>query len=168
MELLPTREQLFRPVIEALTMLGGSGSVNEINEKVISLLGIPDHLIEIPHNSKMADGRTKLEYELAWARTALKSNGYLTNSTRGVWALTNNPIFDFDQLDASQFKLSANFREEVEEDWKSILVRVLVERLSSQAFERLIQRLLREKGFAQVEVTGRTSDGGIDGRELPK
>lgn len=31
------------------------------------------------------------------------------------------------------------------------------------AFERLCQRLLREAGFARVEVTGRSGDGGIDG-----
>jgi restriction system protein len=32
------------------------------------------------------------------------------------------------------------------------------------AFERLSQRLLRECGFTQVEVTGRAGDGGIDGK----
>ena len=31
------------------------------------------------------------------------------------------------------------------------------------AFERLSQRLLRESGFIKVEITGRPSDGGIDG-----
>lgn len=31
------------------------------------------------------------------------------------------------------------------------------------AFERLCQRLLRESGFTKVEVTGKSSDGGIDG-----
>ena len=36
------------------------------------------------------------------------------------------------------------------------------------AFERLCQRLLRESGFIQVEVTGRTGDGGIDGRGVVK
>lgn len=30
-------------------------------------------------------------------------------------------------------------------------------------FERLSQRLLRESGFVQVAVTGRSGDGGIDG-----
>jgi restriction system protein len=31
------------------------------------------------------------------------------------------------------------------------------------AFERLCQRLLRESGFIEVEVTRRSGDGGIDG-----
>ncbi|WIV11109.1 restriction endonuclease [Proteiniborus sp. MB09-C3] len=34
------------------------------------------------------------------------------------------------------------------------------------AFERLAQRLLRESGFVQVEVTGRTGDGGIYGKGI--
>jgi restriction system protein len=35
--------------------------------------------------------------------------------------------------------------------------------LPPQGFERLCQRLLRESGFQQVRVTGRSGDGGIDG-----
>ena len=31
------------------------------------------------------------------------------------------------------------------------------------AFERLCQRILRESGFIEVEVTKRSGDGGIDG-----
>ena len=32
----------------------------------------------------------------------------------------------------------------------------------------MIQRILREKGFSQVEVTGKTGDGGIDGKGIAK
>ena len=35
--------------------------------------------------------------------------------------------------------------------------------LPAEGFERLSQRLLRESGFTQVTVTGRSRDGGIDG-----
>src|SRR3972149_1151046 len=35
--------------------------------------------------------------------------------------------------------------------------------LPADGFERLSQRLLRESGFTQVTVTGRSGDGGIDG-----
>lgn len=38
--------------------------------------------------------------------------------------------------------------------------------MEPSAFERLAQRLLRETGFVQVEVTGRSGDGGIDGRGI--
>ncbi|WP_246859598.1 restriction endonuclease [Spirosoma sp. KCTC 42546] len=38
--------------------------------------------------------------------------------------------------------------------------------ISPSSFERLTQRLLRESGFVQVEVTGKTGDGGIDGKGI--
>lgn len=47
-------------------------------------------------------------------------------------------------------------------DWKEDLVSTLLG-LQPDAFERLCQRILREKGFTKVEVTGRSGDGGIDG-----
>jgi len=39
-----------------------------------------------------------------------------------------------------------------------------IKHISPKAFETLCQRLLRESGFIQVQVTGRSGDGGIDGR----
>jgi restriction system protein len=39
----------------------------------------------------------------------------------------------------------------------------LLKKLPPAGFERLCQRLLREAGFSQVNVTGKTGDGGIDG-----
>lgn len=39
----------------------------------------------------------------------------------------------------------------------------IIKSLPSDGFERLSQRLLRESGFQQVIVTGRSGDGGIDG-----
>ena len=45
---------------------------------------------------------------------------------------------------------------------------MLTKKLSADAFERLIQRLLRESGFIQVEVTGRSGDGGIDGKGIAR
>ena len=45
---------------------------------------------------------------------------------------------------------------------------ILTQKLSPSAFERLVQRVLRESGFTQVEVTGRSGDGGIDGRGIAR
>ncbi len=52
--------------------------------------------------------------------------------------------------------------------WKVELHKILTNELAPPAFERLIQRLLRESGFVQVEVTGRTGDGGIDGKGMAR
>ncbi|MBW2608893.1 MAG: restriction endonuclease [Deltaproteobacteria bacterium] len=38
--------------------------------------------------------------------------------------------------------------------------------LSANGFERISQRLLREAGFEQVIVSGRSGDGGIDGHGI--
>jgi restriction system protein len=54
------------------------------------------------------------------------------------------------------------------DSWQTKRHHVLVNDLSADAFERLIKRLLRESGFVQVEVTGRSGDGGIDGKGIMK
>jgi len=52
--------------------------------------------------------------------------------------------------------------EEDDIDHRGKLMSIL-KSLSPSGFERLCQRLLREAGFEQVTVTGRSGDGGIDG-----
>lgn len=47
-------------------------------------------------------------------------------------------------------------------DYRSRLLQLL-QSLPPAGFERLSQRLLREAGFQQVVVTGKSGDGGIDG-----
>lgn len=49
--------------------------------------------------------------------------------------------------------------------WQEELLDTLL-KMESPAFERLIQRFLRESGFIQVEIIGRSGDGGIDGRGI--
>lgn len=168
MKQLPTREQLLNPILKAISDLGGSGSVEEINEKVIQLMNIPENLIIIPHDSKKPDGRTALEYHLAWARTMLKGNGYIENSTRGIWSLKNISVQSIREIEFSNFPISEIEKENIEENWKSKLLNIIIENVTASGFERLVQRFLREKGFSQVEVTGRTGDGGIDGIGIAK
>jgi restriction system protein len=50
-------------------------------------------------------------------------------------------------------------------EWQEELLDVIL-KMSPSAFERLVQRLLRESGFVQVEVTGQSGDGGIDGHGI--
>jgi len=54
------------------------------------------------------------------------------------------------------------------QSWRTKLYRILTKVIDPSSFERLIQRLLRESGFVQVEVTGRTGDGGIDGKGIAR
>jgi restriction system protein len=92
----------------------------------------------------------------------LKQLGVLDNSARGVWVITGKPFSASVQAQPLPDKPSET------SDWRERLNKHLVEKLSPAAFERLIQRILRETGFVQVEVLGRTGDGGIDGRGIAK
>ena len=78
---IPTHDNLFNPVLEALHVLGGSGSVTEIEEKVAELLKLSEKDIEEIHKGST----TKLAYRLAWARTYLRIYGAIENSRRSVW-----------------------------------------------------------------------------------
>jgi restriction system protein len=57
---------------------------------------------------------------------------------------------------------TSEVQDEEQLEWHQRLHKILLS-MSPDAFERLIQRMLRESGFIQVEVTGRAGDGGIDG-----
>jgi len=50
-------------------------------------------------------------------------------------------------------------------DYKTDLISTL-QALPPEGFERICQRLLRESGFQQVAVTGKSGDGGIDGHGI--
>ena len=64
------------PLIAALIELGGSGSVDEIYEKVLEIEGIDESVSSVPHNPEKSN-QTEVGYRLAWARTYLKKFGYL-------------------------------------------------------------------------------------------
>ena len=71
-------DDLMNPVIRALKLLGGSGTNEEINNKVAELLKIPAEQLEILHNPEKG-GMTEIEYRLMWTRTYLKRFGIITN-----------------------------------------------------------------------------------------
>ena len=179
----PKYEAFFNPVLQALHALGGSASIPELVEKVTEIMDLPQEVVDLAHK----DGRsTVVEYRLAWARSYLKKVGLLENSERGVWSLTPagqkttrvNPKAVQQNVrkmvEAARVKREATNEEElVESDdtaaeattWRTKLMDVL-RSMPPDAFERLCQRLLRESGFIQVEVTGKSGDGGIDGHGI--
>lgn len=170
-------DDLMNPVIQALKLLGGSGTNEEINDKVAELVKIPAEQLEILHNPEKG-GMTEIEYRLMWTRTYLKRYGVIENSTRGIWSLTakGSTVERVDEkavvrVVRDQLKKDKQENTDTEEEpnkkieWQEeLLDRILA--MSSAAFERLVQRLLRESGFIQVEVTGQAGDGGIDGHGI--
>ena len=182
-DLLPKFHELMNPLIQALHDLGGSGSIDEIAQRVSEITDLPEDLLNILHNPEKSS-LTEVEYRLAWARTYLKKYGLIDNSERGVWVIVaeKRNIKSIDPQDVVK-RIKAQTKKEKqpinnesipqdesdmeppveEESWRSILHNLLIHDLSSEAFERLTKRILRESGFTQVEVTGRSGDGGIDG-----
>jgi len=80
---VPSFDALMNPLLKALFALGGSGSVDEILQKVLEIEGIDEEVSSIPHNPDKSN-QTEIGYRLAWARTYLKKYGFLENSARGV------------------------------------------------------------------------------------
>lgn len=185
---VPSFDELLVPTVKALVRLGGSGSVEEINNLVYEIAKIPEDVLQIPHGD--SDTRKEVDYRLAWSKTYLKKFGLLENSSRGIWALIKSDIdvstldnieivryvrerSTIDKLDKSielkstSTEVEKEVEDEIEntEEWKNHLLGVLYN-ISPSAFERLAQRILRESGFSQVEVTGKVGDGGIDGKGI--
>jgi restriction system protein len=173
---IPKYDDLFNPLLTALHQLGSSASVSELEQNVASILGLSEADMEKPHKGN----RTQFSYNLAWARTYLKRYGLIENSARGVWALTaegqkttsvekntvKRKVQEEDRRKREEKKKQED--EEPEElGWEGEALAAL-KKMPPEAFERLCQRVLRESGFIQVEVTGRSGDGGIDGRGVVK
>ncbi|MDX9859225.1 MAG: restriction endonuclease [candidate division Zixibacteria bacterium] len=181
---IPRYHQLMNPLLAAMHELGGSGSIDEISEKVTESLDLPEDVLAIPHDPEKSS-MTEIEYQLAWARTYLKNYGILDNSSRGVWVIVPDKR-DVTDIDPQEVVRTAREKSKKEreavplvpkseeelpdgnESWRTKLHHVLTRELSPDAFERLVKRMLRESGFVQVEVTGRSGDGGIDGKGIVK
>ena len=175
------------PILQALRAGGGTLTNAEIVDGVAKVMQLPDKVLERmmnPPNHNISE----VAYRIAWAKTYLKKAGYLTQSARGVWALTpkgkeSDRVDPKAVVDSEKRKYAARRKkkaskkfeekgdgeasteEELEREigWKQRLLATIL-KISPDAFERLSQRLLRECGFTQVEVTGRSGDGGIDGK----
>lgn len=176
---VPKFFELFNPTMEALKSLGGSASIPEIVDEAARILNLSE---EDLNETREGKSRSLFEYNLAWARSYLKDYGAITNSTRGIWAITEEgqkmPSLDPDEVkrvarlnsrkrkeDKESENTDADFLDENDrstDDWKNELLAVL-QAIPPDRFERLCQRMLRESGFTKVQVTGKAGDGGIDG-----
>lgn len=177
-------DDLFNPTLTALQNLGGSGSVPEIEEQAATILKLTDEQVNEIHRGNTS----KFTYRLAWARNYLKRFGLLENSSRGVWALTETGLKtksvdkevvkrkvvaeDKQERLIKEKTKTTEINEDQESDaeiqkftWQEQIIEEL-QSITPSAFERLCQRLLRELGFQNVEVTGQTNDGGIDGKGM--
>ena len=131
-------------------------------------------------------GGSRFHNQVAWARQYLVWEGMLDSSKHGTWTLTDKGRNAYVlKEDAGEiFKKwvvihAENRRQKAAEgidvaeeeapapdtplaDEKLSLISVL-RSLSPVGFEKVCRELLRESGFENVEITGGSADGGIDG-----
>jgi restriction system protein len=84
--LLPKYDDLFEPTLEALTKLGGSGSIGELDEAVTAAIGASQEQLDVTYPKS---GAAVLPDRMKWARSHLKIAGLVANPKQGVWVLTD-------------------------------------------------------------------------------
>lgn len=176
----------FGPLLDALRALGGSATPDEATDKVAELCGASEKQL----NETLPSGGARFNNQVAWARFYLKREGLLDSSQRGIWSLTEKGA----ETHLSYAQAQEIFRRQVQADavqrkqkpktddgsgthtpdgldipdapdYRTQLLETIMA-LPFSGFERLAQRLLREAGFQQVSVTGKSGDNGIDGEGL--
>lgn len=184
---IPTYRDLMYPTLVALDQLGGSASISELEEAIPSIAGVSDEQLAVEYPPGSSTSGSKVINRLHWARTYLKKIGAIDNSSRGVWSITADgkaylglePEEADARLKSEDNRVRAEMRKQRIEreggeddleaesegdelDWRDELLAEM-KAMDPAAFERLAMRLLREAGFRNVEVLGRSGDGGIDG-----
>ena len=167
------------PVLDALRELGGSGRPREVMDKVAENLNISDEKRE----ELLKNGSSKWDNQVAWARQYLVYAGLIDNSKKGVWVLTKlgqNTTLNEKQGHEIFIKHVALYQklkkekgneqnieiidnDEIDDIEKEETLLDILKSVSPIGFEHLCQRLLREIGFENVEITQKSHDGGIDG-----
>ncbi len=172
----------YGPILDALREAGGEAPAREIARKVADLLvgGTAER------DRELKSGGNAAENEVAWARNNLRAAGLIDGSTRGIWRLTElgwkthltlEQAREIGRHDKIVGRQAPDESEPPEDDaeqhhgdatQQSLSLIETIRELPPRGFERLCQRILRELGFAEVVVTGRSGDGGIDGHGVLK
>ena len=110
----------FKPLLQALKDLGGSATPKEARNKIIE----NEKLTEEETSAVVGKTQTpEFNNDVAWARQYLVRGGYLDNSTRGVWKLTESgwSVNMTDELASEIFKTIVKENQQDKEDKGSAL-----------------------------------------------
>ena len=190
---IPRYTQLIMPTFTALKELGGSGKTEEILDQITNDLKIPDAVADIQHKGRTNKTELSYQADWArtylriygviensargvWSITpdyvAVESIDpemivdTVVRETRKKRLLKGEeapekPIISCSPEDDDPANDYAEYPDELK-PWRERLAEIL-QNMDPYGFERLAQRVLRECGFSQVEVTKKSGDGGIDG-----
>ncbi len=189
---IPRYTKLIVPTFKALKELGGSGKNDEILDQIVKDLEIPDEVADIQHKGRtnkselsyQADwARTYLriygvienssrgvwsivpDYVSAVDLDAKEIIDTVTQEMRKSRTAKSKTLPDSAEDDKPEDDDPSNDYVEYPDElkpWRERLADIL-KNMDPYGFERLSQRVLRECGFTQVEVTKKSGDGGIDG-----
>lgn len=173
----------FGPLLDALRDLGDSGRPREVSARIARNLNLSDQVLD----ETLKSGGSKFHNQVAWARQYLAWEGLLDSSRHGTWTLTEKGrAAHLDENNAREIFLkwvaihAANRKQKQEDspeedapvtisaepksqEETTLDLLSTLRTLSPRGFEKVCRELLRESGFENVEVTGGSADGGIDG-----
>ena len=190
---IPRYTQLIVPTFLALKKLGGSGKNDEILDQIILDMNISDEIADIQHKGRTNKSELSYQADWArtylrqygviensargvWSIRPDYVSVETLDSKKIVDAVleenrkrrenkapvsSSHTVVEEGPEDDDPSNDYAEYPDEVK-PWREQLADVL-QNMDPYAFERLSQRVLRECGFSQVEVTKKSGDGGIDG-----
>lgn len=180
------------PVIDAINALGGSARPREVYKYIAKTLNLTDEILNEEKKSGGSKFENQVAWARFYLAKAgiIDSSRHgvwsLTDKGRKINKLNEEEIQKLiKDVQAQSLPSSRPVRtdpsvilrkkeNQTEEDqieeappseqsnYRTELLKIILE-LPPSGFERLCQRLLRESGFQEVTVTGRSGDGGIDG-----
>lgn len=191
----PQFVRYFGPVIDVLNELGGSASPDEVRAKVAAKLKLPDEALDEQTSSggsRFDNQVAWARFYLVKAKLidssrrgvwSLTDEGRLTQldhtTSLKLFKTVHAQFTERGPKDEGATAIEASDKKpekQVPPDDSPAITPIghhaellsVLQSLSAGGFERFCMRLLRESGFQQLEVTGRSGDGGIDGNGILK
>jgi restriction system protein len=174
------------PLLEVLKEKGGSATTKEIFDGIAKRMKLDDKTLS---ERLEKSGQLRFNNQVYWAKQYLTWENLVCVSKRGVWALTDDGLktsLGYDDALAIFYKwVKINLanrknqehkvkkiddkaeKDDIEiEPEESLSLIEILKKTTPTGFEHLCGRLLREYNFVEIEVTGHSHDGGIDGTAI--
>lgn len=174
--MMPKQRDMEIPLLKCIDEIGGRGQAKDIYPLVSRSF---PNFTKADLDERLSSGGNKWKNRIQWVRQTLVSKGEISSPEYGIWAITEKGVHrlkretvtlvnqvteKFSEVD-SPVESAPNFEEVVEEYGAAFEDKILQKLLdlSPGQFENFSKTLLAGYGFLDVEVTGSTNDGGIDG-----
>jgi len=162
----PKQKEIEIPLLIELSNTGGEAQPRDVYDKVAQ--HFPD-LTEDDLERRMESFPSiyKWHNKVQWARQALVTKGEIDRSVRGVWRITELGRQRIQEQGRVAPPAIEEFTlQDLLEAHETAVRSRLLDRLNNlrpTEFEHFARQLLEALGFAEVQVTQQSRDGGIDG-----